>query len=188
MRTSESLTYTLTNLRRDTSYDIALRAENTDGAGEWSDTTTASTTDHGNSTSDATTLALGSSIEGSIDPATDADFFKIVVSGRKDLLIYASGPLDTTGYLVNSSGSLLTKNQNSNHVDFPRAFSIRHQVNNGRYYVKVESRGRLVTGTYILHTQAVTNPGYTETNATRVGTQLHDSRPALFPRRQQRRH
>ena len=62
--TSESLTYTLTNLRRDTSYDIALRAENTDGAGEWSDTTT----DHGNSTSDATTLALGSSSKAASIP------------------------------------------------------------------------------------------------------------------------
>ena len=179
--TSGSLTYTLTSLRRDTSYDIALRAENTDGAGEWSDTTTTSTSDHGNSTSDATTLALGSSIEGSIDPATDADLFKIVVSGRKDLWIYASGPLDTTGYLVNSSGSLLAKNQNSNHVEFPRAFSIRHQVNTGTYYVKVESHGRLVTGTYILHTQAATDPGYTGPSATRIALNSMTPGRLYFP-------
>ena len=166
--TSGALTYQLTTLRRDTSYDVALRAENTDGESEWSATSTTSTTDHGDSTADATTLEVGSTIEGSIDPTDDADYFRIVVSSRTDLWVYASGALDTTGYLLNSNGTLLTKNQDSAYVDFPRAFSIRREVNSGTYYIKVESRGQLLTGTYAIHVQAARNPGSTPSSAERV--------------------
>ena len=166
--TSGSLTYQLTDLRRDTGYDVALRAESTDGESEWSDATTASTTDHGDSIADAATLELGSTIEGSIDSTDDADYFRIVVSSRTDLWVYASGALDTTGYLLNSNGTLLTKNQDSAYVDFPRAFSIRREVNSGTYYIKVESRGQLLTGTYAIYVQAARNPGSTPSSAERV--------------------
>ena len=107
--TTGPLTYTLTHLRRDTSYDVALRAENTDAESAWSDTTTTGTTDHGDSTAAATTLALGATIEGSINPSLDADYFRIVVSSGTDLWVYASGPLDTTGYLLNSNGNMLNQ-------------------------------------------------------------------------------
>ncbi len=91
---SGSLTYTLTGLARDIAYDVQLRAVNANDDGPWSAIATASTTDHSDTTSGATTLALGSSIEGSINPADDADYFRIVVPSQDDLWVYASGGLE----------------------------------------------------------------------------------------------
>ena len=161
---SGSLTYTIAGLRRDTSFDIQVRAVNsgtlnTDGS--WSATKEGSTTDHGGSRSAATTLSLGSSLEGSIDPADDADYFRIVVPAATDLWVYTSGALDTTGELITSGGTLIAKNYDGRLVDHPLGFSIRAQRNSGTYYVKVTSHAGESTGAYQIHTEAVVAPGDT---------------------------
>ena len=161
---SGSLTYTIAGLRRDTSFDIQVRAvnsgtSNTDGP--WSATKEGSTTDHGGSRSAATTLSLGSSLEGSIDPADDADYFRIVVPAATDLWVYTSGALDTTGELITSGGTLIAKNYDGRLVDHPLGFSIRAQRNSGTYYVKVTSHAGESTGAYQIHTEAVVAPGDT---------------------------
>ena len=159
---SGSLTYTITGLRRDTSFDIEVRAvnsgtSNTDGP--WSDTYEASTTDHGNSKSAATTLSLGSSMEGSIDPEDDEDYFKIVTPSNTDLWVYTSGELDTTGELFRSAGTVITRNYDGSLVDHPLGFSIRRQGSSGTYYVKVTSHAGQSTGAYTIHAEAVVDPG-----------------------------
>ena len=165
---SGSLTYTITGLRRDTSFDIQVRAvnsgtSNTDGP--WSATKEGSTTDHGGSRSAATTLSLGSSLEGSIDPADDEDYFKIVLSSRTDLWVYTSGELDTTGELLNSGGSVVYRNYDGRLVDHPLGFSLRYRLNGGTYYAKVTSHGEESTGTYTIHTERVSDHGGTFTGA-----------------------
>ena len=159
---SDSLTYTITGLRRDTSFDIEVRAvnsgtSNTDGP--WSDTYEASTTDHGNSMSAATTLSLGSSMEGSIDPEDDEDYYKIVAPSNTDLWVYTSGELDTTGELFRSAGTVITRNYDGRLVDHPLGFSIRRQSSSGTYFVKVTSHAGQYTGSYTIHTEAVVDPG-----------------------------
>ena len=159
---SGSLTYTITELRRDTSFDIEVRAvnsgtSNTDGP--WSDTYEASTTDHGNSKSAATTLSLGSSMEGSIDPEDDVDYYKIVAPSNTDLWVYTSGELDTTGELFRSAGTVITRNYDGRLVDHPLGFSIRRQSSSGTYFVKVTSHAGQYTGSYTIHTEAVVDPG-----------------------------
>ena len=161
---SGSLTYTIAGLRRDTSFDIEVRAvnsgtSNTDGP--WSGTKEASTTDHGGSSSAATTLSAGASLEGSIDPVDDEDYFRIVAPAGTDLWVYTSGELDTTGELLNSGGSVVYRNYDGRLVDHPLGFSIRAQLNGGTYYVKVTSHAGKSTGAYQIHTEAVVAPGDT---------------------------
>ena len=161
---SGSLAYTINGLRRDTSFDIQVRAvnsgtSNTDGP--WSGTKEASTTDHGGSSSAATALSLGSSLEGSIDPAADEDYFKIVLTSRTDLWVYTSEALDTTGELLNSGGSVVYRNYDGRLVDHPLGFSVRAQLNGGTYHVKVTSHAGKSTGAYQIHTEAVVAPGET---------------------------
>ena len=130
-----------------------------------SPTKEASTTDHGGSRSAATTLSLGSSLEGSIDPVDDEDYFKIVLSSRTDLWVYTSGELDTTGELLNSGGSVVYRNYDGRLVDHPLGFSLRYRLNGGTYYAKVTSHGEESTGTYTIHTERVSDHGGTFTGA-----------------------
>ena len=168
MWTSGTLTASLTGLRRDTGYDIQLRAVNAEGDGPWSATETGATTDHSDSRSGATPLTLGSAIEGSIDGADDEDYFRISLASETDLWVYTSGPLDTTGYLLSSSGSFLDRSRDGGLNDHPRGFSLRTIGSPGIYYVKVESRDRFLTGPYVIHAQSVTDPGKRFATATQV--------------------
>ena len=159
---SGSLAHTINGLRRDTSFDIQVRAvnsgtSNTDGP--WSATKEGSTTDHGGSSSAATTLSLGSSLEGSIDPVDDEDYFRIVAPSGTDLWVYTSGELDTTGDLLDSGGSVVYRNYDGRLVDHPLAFSVRYRLNAATYYVKVTSHAGKYTGSYTIHTEAVVDPG-----------------------------
>ncbi len=158
-------------MRRDTSFDIQVRAvnsgtSNTDGP--WSGTKEASTTDHGGSRSAATRLSLGSLLEGSINPADDEDYFKIVLSSRTDLWVYTSGALDTTGELLNSAGSVVYRNYDGRLVDHPLGFSLRYRLNGGTYYVKVTSHAGKYTGSYTIHAEGVVDPGGTFATATKL--------------------
>ncbi len=174
--TSGSLTYQLTNLRRDTSYGVALRAENTDGEGDWSDKNPNNTTDHGDSTAETTSLEVGSTIAGSIATTVGEDYFRIVVSSQTDLWVYTTGPLDTTGYLLNSSGTLISTNEESGHIDSPRAFSLREQISTGTYYGKDVSQGQTLTGPYAIHAQQSIDFG--DNRETVVQVELQSVTPA----------
>ena len=90
---SGSLHGVLAGLTNGTSYDVQVRAaSDTDGA--WSSTSTGTPAEHGNSIGAATTITLGTPLGGAIDPGTDEDYFKLVLS--KCLLPFWSGPPATS--------------------------------------------------------------------------------------------
>ena len=121
--------------------------------------------DHGNNFGSATPLLLGSSIVGRIDPGDDVDAFKLDLSGRSgttDLWMYTTGELNTVGglydtdpknpFLVNDDSFIIGRSYN---------FHLRATLGPGIYYVGVFSYDRATTGNYILHAEAVTDPGNT---------------------------
>ena len=121
--------------------------------------------DHGNTFGSATPLSLGSSLSGRIDPGNDVDVFKLDLSGRSgttDVWIYTTGELDTKGglYHVDSDSPFLW-NEDSFISGRRYNFHLRATLGPGIYYVGVFSYDRATTGNYILHAEAVTDPGNT---------------------------
>ena len=163
---SGTLSYKVAGLYDGTGYDIEVRADN--GAnGPWSATSTGTTTDHGGTTTAATTVTLGSSTPGRIKPASDSDVFRFTLTGEADVWLYATGELDSEGVLTrgrrvtgNNDDGLLPPN--------PLGFSIRALLDAGTYTVAVGSSNQLSTGTYTLHVQIVTQPGGTLGTATAI--------------------
>ena len=123
--------------------------------------------DHGNSFETATLVALGSSVEGRIDPGDERDVFKFDLSdasGPTDLWVYTQGEFDTYGGLYDSEGTAITFNDDGYFLDGIRAFSIRSVVPPGIYYViAVSFLGE--SGDYTLHAQSVIDPGSTTDTA-----------------------
>ena len=124
--------------------------------------------DHGDTYDVATTVELGSSLEGRIDPGDDRDVFKIDLSdasGETDLWVYTHNPeqdvpFDTFGGLYDSAGSLIEVNDDGFLRDSLRSFGIRSVVPPGVYYViLVGFTGD--PGDYTFYAQAVENPGST---------------------------
>ena len=119
--------------------------------------------DHGQSFETATTLLLGDSAAGRIDPGFDRDLFKLDLSGTSgtiDVWIYTTGELDTRGWLYDSNGDLLVFNNNSYIVGREYGFNLRRNLSSGVYYLSVRSSAGAI-GDYTLHTEAVTDPGNT---------------------------
>ena len=117
--------------------------------------------DHGDTFGTSTSVELGSSVDGRIDPGDDRDVFKIDLSdasGQTDLWVYTLGDLDTFGGLYDGSGNLVELNDDSFFGDSIRGFSIRSAVQPGVYYViAVSYEGE--PGDYTFHAQAVVAPG-----------------------------
>ena len=124
---------------------------------------------HGNTPATATLVSPGSTIAGRIDPGDDMDVFKLDLSqasGVTDVWAYTTGELDTVGGLYDSDGTLLIFSDDSFLGDNIRNFSLRSAVQPGVYYVVIVSF-RPRTGGYVLHAEAVTEPGST------LGTAKH---------------
>ena len=124
--------------------------------------------DHGQSFDTATTLLLGDSAAGRIDPGFDLDLFKLDLSGTSgttDVWIYTTGELDTLGELYDSNGSLLTSDDDSYIVGREYGFNLRRNLSSGVYYLSVRSWAGAI-GPYTLHAEAVTDPGNTTGTAT----------------------
>ena len=86
--------------------DLQVRARNSEGSGDWSDTHAASTNDHDFVTSRSSLVPLGSSLPGYIESGAgvgagvgadaDADTFRISVPpGGGYLWVYTTGEVDT---------------------------------------------------------------------------------------------
>ncbi len=130
--------------------------------------------DHGDTIGTATSLTLGSSVEGRIDPGEDLDVFKVDLSGESagtDVWIYATGDLDSFGELLTSTGTVIVSNDYSYIHGRRTAFHIRWMLSPQVYYVRVsasqeESDGERPIGEYTLHAEAVTDyPGGTAATA-----------------------
>ena len=102
--------------------------------------------DHGDTRSDATDLALGSSVQGEIEEGDDDDYFRVKVAVEGTLTVYTRGDLDTVGELQAGDGSILASVDDGGDG---RNFSIERDVGPGAYYVKVSSGGT-ATGSYVV--------------------------------------
>ena len=125
--------------------------------------------DHGNYLDTATTLSLGSSINGRIDPGDDRDIFRLDLSGRfgaTDVWIYTTGDFDTLGALYDSRGNrLVVSNDGLIEPDLTN-FHIRIILPPGVYHVGVSSADDTSVGDYTLHARAVADPGGSINTAT----------------------
>ena len=102
--------------------------------------------DHGDTRSDATNLALGSSVQGEIEEGDDDDYFRVQVTEAGTLTVYTTGSLDTRGELQGSDGSIFASDDDGGDRT---NFRIAHDVGPGTYYVRVNSYGT-ATGSYVV--------------------------------------
>ena len=87
-------------------YYVSVRSADRMATGDY--TLHAEADDHGQSFDTATTLLLGDSAAGRIDPGYDRDVFKLDLSGTSgttDVWIYTTGELNTQGWLYDSNGT-----------------------------------------------------------------------------------
>ena len=150
------------------SYDLQVRARNSEGPGDWSDTHAASTNDHDFVTSRSSLVPLGSSLPGYIASGADADTFRVSVPpGGGYLWVYTTGEVDTNGVLAAGNRDILDRNEDGWLPHGVRNFSIRHSVGDGTYYFRVQGQ-RGSTGAYRVHARLVTFPGATAATAQTV--------------------
>ena len=151
--TRGSRVHVLDGLTNTTGYDVQVRAV-TSSAASWSTTATGTPAEHGNTRADATDLTPGTRVGGSIDPGTDADYFKIVLARATGLLIFTDGDLDTVGELQRSDGTVIEENDDGYLSHGIRNFAIWDSLTAGTYYIKVTSYNE-ATGAYVLFTRAI---------------------------------
>ena len=115
--------------------------------------------DQGDDRNNAADLPLGSSAIGLIRNAEDHDYFKLDLSsqtGNTDIWVYAAGPLEAAGELVDSDGDRIAYTDEGNLSNSQRSFLIGESLPSGVYYISVT--GRLgATGGYRLYTREVTD-------------------------------
>ena len=98
--------------------------------------------DHGDTTKTATALPLNAFVSGMIDPASDVDYFSIVISTPTVVAIFTVGNLDTIGALYDGTNTLSDDDSGKN-----TNFLILSPLDSGTYYIEVRSTGT-ETGDY----------------------------------------
>ena len=151
--TTGDLTHTVTGLTNGTGYDVQVRAV-AGSPGPWSATSTGTPADHGDTRASATVVALGTRVDGVIEPGTDVDYFKLVLSERTDVLIATSGDLEIAGEFQNSGGSAIDTISNG-YIEYALGqIFVWGTLGSGTYFVKIGSNAEL-TGAYALQTRTV---------------------------------
>ena len=117
--------------------------------------------DHGDTRSDATDLALGSSLPGEIEEGDDDDFFRVQVTNAGTLTVFTTGDLNTQGELQASDGSFLASNDDGGD---DKNFEIEHDLGPGTYHVRVRSIGT-DTGSYVVRARFLTHDTWGATGA-----------------------
>ena len=103
--------------------------------------------DYGDTLSEATQIALGSSTAGSL-LAGDIDYFRVTVSSLGTLVAYTTGSTDTYGSIWGDSGSVLAEDDESGERS---NFLVFTSVDAGTYYIEVRGYSSSTTGNYTLH-------------------------------------
>ena len=151
------LLHTLTGVDNGSQYDVQVRAVNSHGEGPWSSTVAATPSDHGGSTSSATSITLRTPTLGYISSTSDDDYFSFTVAEDTGIFIfttsYASGFIPVTGDLRNSSGGVIKADDTTTGMkEHGEQLFIWDDLSAGTYYVRVEAPE---TGYYTLHAQPV---------------------------------
>ena len=103
--------------------------------------------EHGDSLSEASPISLGSETAGKLS-AGDEDYFVIEMTHAGTLVAYTTGDTDTYGSILDSSGSVLTSNDEAG----PGSnFRVSASVSPGTYYIRVRGYGSLTAGSYTLY-------------------------------------
>ena len=144
---SGSLEYTADGLDGDVSYDVQVRAVNSEGSGEWSTTSTgtpligAPTIDSvivgdgdSSSRSNAQSISLGDQRNGLIDPLGDVDWFTFTLTQQTTVIVRGSSRID--GEILNSSGNSIDDVES---VNLPASgFVHLADLAAGKYYIEVK--------------------------------------------------
>ena len=137
-----SLNHAITGLTNDTGYDVQVRAvDESNVNGAWSATSSGTPEDHGDSRTDATSIAADARVWGAIDPTGDEDYFSFSVSGTSDFWVHTLGDLDTVGELLDSNGDLIESDDYGGVLPNPENFFLWHKLESGTYYVRVTGFG-----------------------------------------------
>ena len=170
--TTGQLEYGITGLINGTEYDVQVRAVDSFGDGEWSETTKATPADFGDSTTAATVLTLETTSSGALHPlgsnrywgkiesSSDADYFRIdltetqVPTGTSvGFWLYTLGQLDTVGELIDSNSEIIESDDYGAVLPDPENFFMWESLSDGTYYLKVEGYGS-ETGDYVLRVRS----------------------------------
>ena len=152
-----SLEHTVLRLENGVQYDVQVRAVAGSVDGTWSATSTGTPVDHGGTRFTATAIDLNASVVGTIDSASDDDYFSMTLAEASGVFIYTTsyitGFLQTTGDLWNSGGTVIKNDdQDTAFRQYGSQLFLWHTLDAGTYYVRV---GASETGAYTLHTQTV---------------------------------
>ena len=116
--------------------------------------------EHGDSLSEASPISLGSETAGKLS-AGDEDYFVIEMTRGGTLVAYTTGDTDTYGSILNSSGSVLTSNDEAG----PGSnFRVSASVSPGTYYIRVRGYGSLTAGSYTLYTDGQSQTRLTDSD------------------------
>ena len=105
--------------------------------------------DHGDTSDQATVVQVGSETNGTIDPASDVDFFKVDLTEPGLLTVYTSGPTDTYGRLSSADGTLKLRDDDDGRN---YNFHISAEVHADTYFIEVTAY-QDKTGEYVLHVE-----------------------------------
>ena len=163
----------------DVSYNITsagtyyVRVEGS-GIGTYRLAVTSMPGDHGNNRDSATQISFGTQITGSINPGNDEDWFSVEVTseqlpGMGILVLKASitNSAETIGYIYDSSGNQLVRNDNWDQgiADYDVSYDI---ASAGTYYIRVRSFYRDTRMYSLTVTSRADDHGNTRDSTTRV--------------------
>jgi len=115
--------------------------------------------DDSNSSSGATTIAIGGSKSAGIDYIGDIDWFKFEIPASGEYEIYTSGSTNTYGILYQGTSTLLDQNDNGGTGN---NFKITKNLNAGWHYIRVTGSGSGTTGSYVLYVKAKSLQWYSQ--------------------------
>ena len=161
----DPLSYTLTGLRDSTAYRVQVRADNGTN-GPWSDKSTSTTTDHGDTIATATAITLGTDVPGRIHPAGDTEHFTFTLDSDSYVLLevaltastltltptlYDDQDAEVSLYYLNKSGG----------AAIDGALYALDRLEAGTYTVRIAA-GAEETGSYLLKPRIETDLATTE--------------------------
>ena len=111
--------------------------------------------DPGGSIAAATSLSLGSPSAGTIDPANDADYFRLYLGKHTNLYLYGRSTDDSFVYgeVLGGRGNRISVNERV----LPDGFGIRDDFSSGVYYVRVIADGTAKYTVHVLEDTAYTD-------------------------------
>ena len=112
-------------------------------------------TDPGGSIASATSLTLDSPTPGTIDTATDVDYFRLYLTRHTNLYLYgrSTGESFVDGEVLDSNGSRINVNERA----LTNGFEIRDDFSAGVHYVKMIADGPVRYTVHVLEDAAYTN-------------------------------